>query len=366
MTKKLSIIASGLLISSTMAFGADSIDGAFKEGKVSGALDAYYTTTDADSGDSGFSSAGVSLSYETASYNGFSGKVGFVAASEISEENTGDSDDIANDSILSEASITYASDVVGITLGRQAVDFEWIGDYHEAVVASTSAIPNTALTILYTDKSAVAGVDEISSEFSSDLDDDGSSNKGAYVLDAKIALAEEIELNPYFYSFTDVADYYGGKVSYSSDMFGAMAHYAASNEDVAATEDGSMLALEVSTEVSGLSLAAGYIKTDKDGGIGSMASLGDNYEPMDDGSAIYEADAKMMYASVGYSIAGVDLGLAYAQTKIDSDKDKELNVTADYGFTDSLSGSLLYVDIDAETTATEDQSYFIASLNYSF
>jgi len=360
MTKKLSIIASGLLISSTMAFGADSIDGAFKEGKVSGALDAYYTTTDADSGDSGFSSAGVSLSYETAPYNGFSGKVGFVAASEISEENTGDSDDIANDSILSEASITYASDVVGITLGRQAVDFEWIGDYHEAVVASTSAIPNTALTILYTDKSAVAGVDEISSEFA-----DVNGTKGAYVLDAKIALAEEIELNPYFYSLTDVADYYGGKVSYSSDMFGAMAHYAASNEDTT-TDDGSLIALELSTEVSGLSLAAGYIKTDKDGGIGSMASLGDNYEPMDDGSAIYLADAKMMYASVGYSIAGVDLGLAYAQTKIDSDKDKELNVTADYGFTDSLSGSLLYVDIDAETTATEDQSYFIASLNYSF
>ena len=127
----------------------------------------------------------------SASYNGFSGKVGFVAASEISEENTGDSDDIANDSILSEASITYASDVVGITLGRQAVDFEWIGDYHEAVVASTSAIPNTALTILYTDKSAVAGVDEISSEFA-----DVNGTKGAYVLDAKIALAEEIELNP--------------------------------------------------------------------------------------------------------------------------------------------------------------------------
>ena len=71
MTKRLSIIASGLLLSSTMAFAADSIDGAFKEGKVSGTLDAYYTSTNNDtSADSGFSTAGASLAYETGSLHG--------------------------------------------------------------------------------------------------------------------------------------------------------------------------------------------------------------------------------------------------------------------------------------------------------
>ncbi|MDZ7818947.1 MAG: hypothetical protein U5K55_10125 [Aliarcobacter sp.] len=39
--KTVSLITSGLILSSTMAFGADSIDSAFKEGKVSGGLALY-------------------------------------------------------------------------------------------------------------------------------------------------------------------------------------------------------------------------------------------------------------------------------------------------------------------------------------
>jgi len=365
MTKKLSIIASGLLISSTMAFGADSIDGAFKEGKVSGTVEAFYGSTntdDAATADSGFSTVGTSLAFETGSYMGLSAKVGFVAASVMSEENDGDADtDMADNSILSEASLTFTTEGLSITAGRQAIDLEWLGDYNEAVVASITAIPNTTLTLGYTDKQAVAGIDEISSEFG-----DINGTKGVYVADAKIALVDGLEANPYYYSAPDVANFYGLKTTYSTDMFGALVHYAASNEDVAATEDGSMLALEVSTEVSGLSLALGYIKTDKDGGLGSMDSFGDNYEPMDDGSAIYEADAKMIYGSIGYSIAGFDLGAAYAQTKIGSDKDKELNLMVDYGITDTLGLSVLYADISAETAATEDQDYINAYLTYSF
>ena len=34
--KKVSLVASGLILSSTMTFAADTIDSAFKEGKVTG------------------------------------------------------------------------------------------------------------------------------------------------------------------------------------------------------------------------------------------------------------------------------------------------------------------------------------------
>ena len=355
MTKRLSIIASGLLLSSTMAFAADSIDGAFKEGKVSGALMGYsLVTEDSDT----LTTGTVGLTYETGSYNGLSAKVSFFGAHEF--EGAVDSV-FENNSIMSEANISYTTDGFAITAGRQSIDLEWLGDYNEAVVAAITAIPDTTLVLGFTDKQAFAAEDEIV------LFDDinpTSPDKGAYVADIKYTGIEGVELNPYYYSAADVANFYGLKTTYSSDAFGALVHYAASNEDDATKKDGSMLALEVSTEVSGLSLALGYIKTDKDGGIGSMASFGDNYEPMDDGSAIYEADAKMIYGSIGYSIAGFDLGAAYAQTKIGSDKDKELNLMVDYAVSDSLGLSLLYVDINGETIS--DSTYGSVLLTYSF
>ena len=164
------------------------------------------------------------------------------------------------------------------------------------------------------------------------------------------------------HNIADLASWYGLKTTFTADMFGALAHYAASNEDT--QEDGSMAALELNTSISDVSLAVGYIMTDKDGGIGSMDSVGDNYEPMDDGSAIYEADAKMVYGSVGYEISGVTLGALYSQTKINSDKENELNLTAGYSFTDSLSASLLYADIDTEINT--DKSYGSVLVAYTF
>ena len=38
---KVSLVACGLLLSSSFAFGANTIDSAFKEGKVSGSLSAW-------------------------------------------------------------------------------------------------------------------------------------------------------------------------------------------------------------------------------------------------------------------------------------------------------------------------------------
>ena len=54
---KVSLVACGLLLSSSFAFGTNTIDSAFKEGKVSGSLSAYGVTQDNKTGDdSGFTS----------------------------------------------------------------------------------------------------------------------------------------------------------------------------------------------------------------------------------------------------------------------------------------------------------------------
>lgn len=359
--KKISLVACGLLLSSSMAFGANSIDEAFKSGKVSGALDVYYETTSPETGnDTGFSAGTVSLGYETGSFMGVSAKVGFVGAHEFNSENDTEFDEaFSSKSIMSEANLTYATDGFSLTVGRQAVGLEWAGDYHEAVVAVITAIPDTSLVLAYTDKIAVAGNDEIS-DFTK-----LNGTKGVYIAEATYSGLAGFEFTPYYYSASDVVDFAGLKAVYSSDVFGAVAHYAGSSEDT--MEDGSILHLEGSTEIAGLSAALGYIKTDKDAGVGSMADIDDNISPFEEGNYAYEADAKTIYGSLGYSIAGLDLGLLYGETKYGAtdDKEKELNLMVDYGFTDSLSASLLYANISAEDSA-DDYDKVLASMTYSF
>ena len=371
--KKLSLAASLLLLSSSVALAdSSSIKDAFGAGKTSGALDVYYTSTDTKTTDSGFTSGAVTLSYETGSYKGLSGKVTFVGAAQISEENNGDFDgSVEDNSILAESSITYAQDMFSITAGRQAIDLEWLGDYNEAVVVATTVIPDTTLVLGYTDKKAVAGVDEISDKF----EDANPTGKGAYVIDAKYAGVEGLELNPYYYSAPDTANFYGLKASYSTDMFGAVVQYAKSSEKVAGTEDGSIFNAELSTSIEGVSLAGGYIKTDKDGGIGAIATFGDNVSPFEEGNYAYagagtSVNEKTYYVSIGYTVADIELSALYGKTKYDTattsgDSEKELDLSASYAFSDELSASLLYVDVSAEAAA-DDYNKVVATLTYSF
>ena len=366
---KVSLVACGLLLSSSFAFGADTIDSAFKDGKVSGSLTGYGVNYDLKDGgtDSSFTSGAIALAYETASLKGFNAKAGFIGVHVFSEKNDGDASDIASKVLMTEAYGKYANDLVSVTIGRQAIDLEWMGDFHEAAVVAVTAVPDTTIVLGYSQKKAVAGVDETSESF-----EKFNGNKGAYVLDAKYSGLEGIEFNPYAYSAPDLANWYGLKTTFTADMFGVVAHYAASNVDVAGEDDGSMGAIELNTEVAGISAAVGYIKTDKDGGLGYMDSVGDNYEPLDSGNAIYLEDAKMLYGSLGYSIAGVDLGAIYGVTTYGSAdyKEKELNLTAGYSITESLSTSVLYANIDGDeadtANATTDQNYVLASVEYTF
>jgi len=355
MTKKLSMAASGLLLSTTMAFSADSIDNAFKEGTISGSLTAYALEHDgkgsASDTDSGF--ATINLGYETASYMGLTAKAGFEAGHGLSDGT------LANDALMTEAYVRYANEMFSLTVGRQAIDLEWLGDYNEAVVAGITAIPDTTIVLGYVNQQAAADEDEIG-----DFSDLGVKD-GAYVVDAKYTGFNGIELNPYFYSAVDVADFYGLKATYTADMFGAVAHYAASSEDVGS--DGSIGHIEVNTSLSGVSAALGYIKTDKTAGVGSIAAVGDNITPFDNGGDNYAIDAKTTYGSLGYSIGAVDLGALYGETDFAANSESnELNLSAGYSFTDSLSLGLLYVDYDLEGSSFSDYKEYSATLAYSF
>ena len=363
--KTVSLIASGLILSSTMAFGADTIDSAFKEGKVSGSLALYGEKYDHKDGekDSGFGNGNATVGFETGSFYGLNAKAEFKGNLDLGEVEDGDRENGApfeNNSLMTEAYIKYSMEGFALTAGRQAVDLEWLGDYHEAVVAAITAIPDTTVVLGYTQRKAESGID-LSEDFH-----EFNGNKGAYVIDVKYAGLEGIEFNPYAYSAPDVADWYGLKTTFTADMFGAVAHYAISSEDT--QDDGSIGHLELNTTIEDFTAAVGYIRTDKDNGAGSMDTVGDNISPFDTGNNTYAEDAKTLYGSVGYSIADIELGALYGETKFDADyKEKELNLTVGYSITEALATSLLYGDVNAdETNGDVDDKYFLASVEYTF
>ena len=372
----ISLVACGVLLSSSLAFGASTIDSAFKEGKVSGALNIYAESTefkgDASSGmgDPAYSSGSISLAFETAAINGFSAKAGVIGVHVFTEKHDTDSDaDIASKALVTEAYGKYANDSVAVMIGRQAIDLEWMGDYHEAAVVAISAVPDTTIVLGYSDKMAVAGVDEISEKF-----DSFNGDKGAYVMDVKYTGLKSVEFNPYAYSAPDLANWYGLKTTFTADMFGAVAHYAQSSVEVLDENDGSIGHLELNTTIEDFTAAVGYITTDKDGGIGYMDAVGDNISPFDSGNQVYGLDAKTVYGSLGYTIADIELGALYGQSTYAEEnyKEKELNLTVAYSFTDALSTSILLANVNGDendtTTgnATTDQNYALASVEYTF
>lgn len=373
--KKISLIASALLVTASSAFAdSASIKDAFQNGKVEGNIALFSKTIDAKGGtkDAGYNEGSIGLSYKTDSVNNFSAKMGFRAYHTFSEKNDGDSrEDFSKEarSLMTEASIKYEDANVTAIVGRQEIDLEWMGDYNEAALLSTEAIKDTLITAAYSQRKATADETEVG-QFEHVTNENGKKIDGEFVLDVKYNGIEGLELNPYAYSASDLANFYGFKAIYGSEYFGFVAHYAESDEDVSTVKDGSILNLEVSTEFAGLAVAAGYVQTDKDGAIGSMDKFGDNINPMDSGNQWYSQNAETWYGILGYNLAGVDLGLYYSDTKYDTDsakgdREKETNFTVDYSFTDEFSATLLLADVNAQAEA-DDQNYATLTLMYSF
>lgn len=358
--RKISLIAASLLFASTLAAEND-FHKAVISGTVSGDVTLYGEKQNNDSGaDAGFTMGSIGLGYETGDFNGFKAAVGFRGNHDFSEVEDGDySNDEDTKTILHTANISYANEYIGLTVGRQEIDLEWMGDFHEAVVLGVTAIPDTSVILAYTNRIAAADADAPLANFSKFNDDDG-----AYVLDVKYEGIKGLVVNPYYYNADNIASWYGLKADYDTDMFGVTGHVALSSEDTS-SDDGQIIHLEARTNVAGIDISAGYITTDEDAGVASMAELGDNIDPTEEiGDQVYSADSDTFYLSLGTEVSGIELGAMYAQSDYGNDEAKEINLSADYGINDNLSVGALFVDVNDDTAG--DFNKIALTLEYSF
>ena len=364
----MSTIAAAILSTGAMA-ESKTIKEAFENGKVSGDISVFSENVNASgsTADSGFTVGSIGINYETDSVNGFTAAVGFRANHEFTEKEEGDFDNTAPDSALNTANISYTTDKANIKVGRQEIDLEWIGDFHEAVVTELTYVPDTTITIGHTERWMAADSDTALENMA----EIGLNNNGATFVDAKYEGIKNIVLNPYFINMQDTYNAYGLKATSSISGIDITAHYAATSEDISGTEDGSIAHLEIGTTVSNITLAAGYVTTDKEGGAGSMATgsytIGDNIDPFEDGGDIYGTDADTFYVSASTEISSVSLSAFYGTTESGTanDDNSEIVLTAGTTIAEDLALNVLFSSIDAQNS-TDDKDKITLMATYSF
>ena len=367
------IIATALsVVASAHLFASDSVEGAFAAGKTTGDISLYtISTNNSGSADTAYTTGSVGIKYSTDSYLGLKANIGMRTTGVIDEKAKSDYD--ANKALVNIANLEYTRGIGTLIVGRQAVDLEWVSDYHNAVVGVLDLKPLT-LVAAYTDAKAVSKPDLPLGKF-----DSINGSNGAYTLDATYD-AGHAKINAYYLDAPDLFSAVGGKISGSLSGVDATLKYATTKEDVASTADGKIYAAELGYDLAGVKLAGGYVKTDKTGGAGSIAAIGDNICPLDLGSSIYNLvyskDAKTTYGKVSTDVAGFTLGAVYASIKHDDvttvsnthfakGTDKELDLTIQKELAKNLKAKVLYTNISAEVSAN-DKNYISALVTYSF
>jgi len=114
-----------------------------------------------------------------------------------------------------------------------------------------------------------------------------------------------------------------------------------------------------------VALSLGYISTDKNGGIGSMANVGDNINPLEDGNHVYDPDAKTVYGSATYEISDLELSAMYGSTGYGNLNENELDVSLEYDGLKGFTFETVYVNTNSNDITT-DSNAIKAKITYSF
>lgn len=412
---KLSLAAIVALGLGSSAFAADTLADAFKNGKVSGALQAYYFDKDDGTTDDSILDLGVDLSYVTDSYKGAT--VGFTfqgtSAPDAPDTAIFNGDMYGSGAVLSEAYLAYTLSNTTIKAGRQYVATPLVGssgsrmtrESFQGVLVLNTDLPNTTLGFGYVNKfqtrtsnyklngaaAATGPVNEIG-QFSDVV---AVAGVGYYtVKDAWTVLAinsslPNTTLIGQYASVNDIAHTGGDVTAYhleasyaaKTDManFTLGGQYMSSSADaVLGALDGNTFALKVNAAMdNGFDATLAYSANDNKNI--TVAGLGNGADNVYTGAIIaggtYAADESVVMGDVSYDfakagVAGLKANLRYSAIDTGAaNKDRDIiGVQASYAFAGELKGlgmTVQYEDTSVDN-ATTDSSELRVKFDYKF
>ncbi|MCH9741280.1 MAG: Opr family porin [Epsilonproteobacteria bacterium] len=354
-----------LLLLVVLPLYADSLSDALKHSKISADLTLHSLTISKKSPmrDFGFTNSSLGLGVETEKFYGVSSAISFRANHNLKERYRSDATEAVG-TLLTTANLQYKNGSINIIAGRQELELEWFEDYHQAIVAMANIENNTNLTLGYSQKIADADDDEIS-PFEKIGED------GAFVLDIKNSSLDNVILNPYYMFVPKMFDALGLKAEFDNDDYGMTVHYAKSEERDREMRDGDIFNLEARAKFGDFKLHYGLIKTDKEGGIGSLDEMGDHINPLEDGeyeiNSVYEKNAKSEYTILSYEKDNLLFSTMFRSTEYYLDgierEEKELDFSIEYEIGENIESELLYAKIFADDSA-DDQDKVIFLLKF--
>lgn len=397
---KTSLVASfALAAMSSSLFASDSVDEAFKNGKLKGALKSYYfaqTFDGAGKNDSSIWANGGYLNYVTDDFKGL--VLGTtMQASEVATiddkdgKTTGSMN--ANGAVLSEAYLQYTYDQTTLKGGRQYVSTpllagsgsRLIKESFEAYLLVNSNIPDTTVVAgvvtkyqTRTDKTSYG--DNSFVDYATDGDGGpgkfndinkyGSGVQTLFVqngsvkdLTARLQYAKipEVGTDIYVDAKYNFGPAYAAVQYYSTDYQGVLASY----------KDSSMYGAKLGTKVADFDLFAGYTSTNEDNdvlrGIGQGAYAQYTATTKTAGASAFSAGTDSYQVGVGYTTGALKTKLRYTSfDKPASGADlNETTFNVAYGLTKQLKAEVDYSILDYETNS-KDATDLRSRLIYSF
>ena len=372
------IVVAGL---ATSSFAADTLADAFKNGKVNGAVQAYYWTRDNGTNDADIFTSGLDLSYETGKFYGFAFKATFQGTSSPFADTDGKAmfagDEYGSGAQLSEAYISYTMKNTTALVGRMYLDTPLVASSgsrvtkqaFEGIAVINTDVPNTTLIAGYVQKfqprtDGMGGIGEF----------DKIGDDGAYTLAAINKSIAGLTLTAAYADVIDVVQVMYAEAAYegkaSGFTYGLAAQYYNADVDGAAGYESDLFGIKATLGVSDFTFTAAYTKAGDEGyvvsGLGGGADLAYTGSPLNSDS--YVADTEAYKIGASYAIMkNASIGLSYTVNDIDatSTKNTFTAVEAEYAFEGALKGlsaALTYEDQGEDANGNEMR----LNLNYKF
>jgi hypothetical protein len=379
---KLSLAAMVVAGLATSSFAADTLADAFKKGKVSGELKAWYFDRDTGARSADIVNVGMTLGYVTDSYMGFSIGATFQSNSapfvDADGKNMFKGDMWGSGAVLSEAYVAYTMKNTTAKVGRMYLatplvassGSRFIKQSFEGAVIINSDLPATTLVAGYVDKfqNRTDGLGNVA-EFAQVGTD------GAYTLLAINKSIPGLTLTGQWAQIVDSVDLYYIAAEYAgkaaSFTYGLAGQYQVTSPDSAAS-DGGYYGLKASLGMGAFNAYVAYSKVDKDA---ATYGLGGGADIIYTGNVIaggnYGADAEAYAIDANYVVMpGFKVGARYSSVDlIPANSDQSIiDLYADYAFEGALKGfalQLQYEDLNKDGTGADTNELRFRA-NYKF
>ncbi len=341
-------IAAIAAMSIVSASSADSLEEAIKNGKVSGAVQAYNFSRNVNSGkDYQITTLNLDLSYETARFYGFGAKATFqAAASPWASETAKDTrkgDMYGSGAQLSELYLSYVGGNTTVQAGRMYFWSPVLGgsgsrptkEAFQGISLVNSDLPDTTITLAYMNRmqSRTDGNGDIGEFTRTFTGWDGSElEDGAYTIALTNKSIENLTLTA---AYLDAIDAYKTgyfEAAYNFGNFGLSSQYYYSEQED--QDDTNLVGVQATTSVGPVDLLAAYVTVDDADGVipgaGNGADLAYTWSEIF--SDQYRADQDSFKLQAVYNInKDANVGISYV-----NEDNKAAN--EEYGYT-AIKGS---------------------------